>query len=102
MRFQVNLTIQILLKQGQVELENFQLILEYSDAILINKNIIEDLNSVIRVITVFECITFYIKCSLVCLVPMASVLLLLCPLDKAGVSAESEPRLGKRLHKIRL
>ncbi|XP_028730485.1 cilia- and flagella-associated protein 43 [Peromyscus leucopus] len=47
-KFQVNLTIQILLKQGQVELENFQLILEYSDAILINKNIIEDLNSVIR------------------------------------------------------
>ncbi|XP_028632191.1 cilia- and flagella-associated protein 43 [Grammomys surdaster] len=47
-RFQVNLTIQVLLKQGQVELENFQLILEYSDAILINKNIIEDLNSVIR------------------------------------------------------
>ncbi|XP_007938212.1 cilia- and flagella-associated protein 43 [Orycteropus afer afer] len=46
--FQLNLTIQILLKQGQVELENFQLILEYSDAILINKNIIEDLNSVIR------------------------------------------------------
>ncbi|XP_023495637.1 cilia- and flagella-associated protein 43 isoform X4 [Equus caballus] len=47
-RFQLNLTIQILLKQGQVELENFQLLLEYSDAILINKNIIEDLNSVIR------------------------------------------------------
>lgn len=42
------MTIQILLKQGQVELENFQLLLEYSDAILINKNIIEDLNSVIR------------------------------------------------------
>uniref|UniRef100_UPI002021EF95 cilia- and flagella-associated protein 43 n=1 Tax=Myodes glareolus TaxID=447135 RepID=UPI002021EF95 len=47
-RFQVNLTIQILLKQGQVELENFQLTLEYSDAILINKSIIEDLNAVIR------------------------------------------------------
>ncbi|KAM9618738.1 cilia- and flagella-associated protein 43 [Trichechus inunguis] len=46
--FQLNLTIQILLKQGQVELENFQLILEYSDAILINKSIIEDLNSVVR------------------------------------------------------
>ncbi|XP_006831543.1 PREDICTED: WD repeat-containing protein 96 [Chrysochloris asiatica] len=46
--FQLNLTIQILLKQGQVELENFQLTLDYSDAILINKNIIEDLNSVIR------------------------------------------------------
>ncbi|XP_034352806.1 cilia- and flagella-associated protein 43 isoform X1 [Arvicanthis niloticus] len=47
-RYQVNLTVQVLLKQGQVELENFQLTLEYSDAILINKNIIEDLNSVIR------------------------------------------------------
>ncbi|KAM5139590.1 cilia- and flagella-associated protein 43-like [Callospermophilus lateralis] len=47
-KFQLNLTIQILLKQGQVELENFQLILEYSDAILMNKTIIEDLNSVIR------------------------------------------------------
>ncbi|XP_025322904.3 cilia- and flagella-associated protein 43 isoform X1 [Canis lupus dingo] len=47
-RFQLNLTIQILLKQGQVELENFQLLLEYPDAILINKSIIEDLNSVIR------------------------------------------------------
>uniref|UniRef100_A0A8D2ALT4 Cilia- and flagella-associated protein 43 n=1 Tax=Sciurus vulgaris TaxID=55149 RepID=A0A8D2ALT4_SCIVU len=47
-KFQLDLTIQILLKQGQVELENFQLILEYSDAILINKTIIEDLNSVIR------------------------------------------------------
>ncbi|XP_006166470.1 cilia- and flagella-associated protein 43 [Tupaia chinensis] len=47
-KFQLDLTIQILLKQGQVELENFQLVLEYADAILINKNIIEDLNSVIR------------------------------------------------------
>ncbi|XP_013839162.2 cilia- and flagella-associated protein 43 isoform X2 [Sus scrofa] len=47
-KFQLNLTIQILLKQGQVELENFQFLLEYPDAILINKNIIEDLNSVIR------------------------------------------------------
>ena len=88
MRFQVNLTIQILLKQGQVELENFQLILEYSDAILINKNIIEDLNSVIRVIIVFEHLTSYIKCFIVCLIPMVSVLLVLCQLDKAGVSEE--------------
>jgi hypothetical protein len=52
-KFQLNLTIQILLKQGQVELENFQLVLEYSDAVLINKNIIEDLNTVIRVIVLF-------------------------------------------------
>lgn len=54
MKFQLNLTIQILLKQGQVELENFQLLLEYADAILINKTIIEDLNAVIRVIIIFS------------------------------------------------
>ncbi|KAM6182221.1 cilia- and flagella-associated protein 43 [Erethizon dorsatum] len=47
-KHQLNLTIQILLKQGQVELENFQQILQYPDAILINKTIIEDLNAVIR------------------------------------------------------
>ncbi|XP_033617136.1 cilia- and flagella-associated protein 43 [Fukomys damarensis] len=48
MKYQLNLTIQILLKQGQVELENFQQTLQYPDAILINRTIIEDLNSVIR------------------------------------------------------
>ena len=69
MRFQVNLTVQILLKQGQVELENFQLILEYSDAILINKNIIEDLNSVIRVIIVLEHIACCRKCFILSLFP---------------------------------
>uniref|UniRef100_A0A8C2UMZ9 Cilia- and flagella-associated protein 43 n=2 Tax=Chinchilla lanigera TaxID=34839 RepID=A0A8C2UMZ9_CHILA len=47
-KHQLNLTIQILLKQGQVELENFQQILQYPDAILINRTIIEDLNSIIR------------------------------------------------------
>ncbi|XP_054975154.1 cilia- and flagella-associated protein 43 [Sorex araneus] len=47
-KYQLNLTIQILLKQGQIELENFQFLLEFSDVILINKNIIEELNSVIR------------------------------------------------------
>uniref|UniRef100_H0UV81 Cilia- and flagella-associated protein 43 n=1 Tax=Cavia porcellus TaxID=10141 RepID=H0UV81_CAVPO len=47
-KYQLNLTIQILLKQGQVELENFQQTLQYPDAILINKTIIENLNSVIR------------------------------------------------------
>ncbi|EGW14682.1 WD repeat-containing protein C10orf79 [Cricetulus griseus] len=73
-KFQVNLTIQVLLKQGQVELENFQLSLEYSDAILINKNIIEDLNSVIRVIIVFKHTAFCIKCCIVALVSMVTVL----------------------------
>ncbi|XP_023571341.1 cilia- and flagella-associated protein 43 isoform X2 [Octodon degus] len=47
-KYQLNLTIQMLLKQGQVELENFQQLLQYPDAILISRTIIEDLNSVIR------------------------------------------------------
>ncbi|XP_010022713.1 PREDICTED: WD repeat-containing protein 96, partial [Nestor notabilis] len=43
MKLQLNLTIQFLLKQGQVELENTE-IPEYSDAILIHKSVIEELN----------------------------------------------------------
>ncbi|XP_009572136.1 PREDICTED: WD repeat-containing protein 96, partial [Fulmarus glacialis] len=43
MKLQLNLTIQFLLKQGQVELESIE-IPEYRDAILINKSVIEELN----------------------------------------------------------
>lgn len=53
MKLQLNLTIQFLLKQGQVELESTE-IPDYSDAILINKSIIEELNSAIMVIYVIQ------------------------------------------------
>ncbi|KAM6092199.1 cilia- and flagella-associated protein 43 isoform 2-T3 [Theristicus caerulescens] len=43
MKLQLNLTVQFLLKQGQVELESTE-IPDYADAILINKSIIEELN----------------------------------------------------------
>uniref|UniRef100_A0A663MGL3 Cilia- and flagella-associated protein 43 n=1 Tax=Athene cunicularia TaxID=194338 RepID=A0A663MGL3_ATHCN len=43
MKLELNLTIQFLLKQGQVELESTE-IPDYTDAILINKSIIEELN----------------------------------------------------------
>ncbi|XP_064320171.1 cilia- and flagella-associated protein 43 [Phalacrocorax carbo] len=43
MKLQLNLTIQFLLKQGQVELESTE-IPDYTDAILINKSVIEELN----------------------------------------------------------
>ncbi|XP_068253553.1 cilia- and flagella-associated protein 43 [Nyctibius grandis] len=43
MKLQLNLTIQFLLKQGQVELESAE-IPDYTDAILINKSVIEELN----------------------------------------------------------
>uniref|UniRef100_A0ABM5G1Z5 Cilia- and flagella-associated protein 43 n=1 Tax=Pogona vitticeps TaxID=103695 RepID=A0ABM5G1Z5_9SAUR len=48
MRFQLDLMVQFLFKQGQVELEGDNLIPDYTDAILINRSIIEELNSVIR------------------------------------------------------
>uniref|UniRef100_A0A8C3T8T3 Cilia and flagella associated protein 43 n=1 Tax=Chelydra serpentina TaxID=8475 RepID=A0A8C3T8T3_CHESE len=51
MRFQLDLTVQFLLKQGQVELESAaELIPDYTDAILIHKSVIEELNCTIRVI----------------------------------------------------
>lgn len=53
MKLQLNLTIQFLLKQGQVELENTE-IPEYSDAILINKSVIEELNHNIMVIYIIQ------------------------------------------------
>uniref|UniRef100_A0A672TRY3 Uncharacterized protein n=1 Tax=Strigops habroptila TaxID=2489341 RepID=A0A672TRY3_STRHB len=53
MKLQLNLTIQFLLKQGQVELENTE-IPEYSDAILINKSVIEELNRNIMVIYIIQ------------------------------------------------
>ncbi|KFV48123.1 WD repeat-containing protein 96, partial [Gavia stellata] len=43
MKLQLNLTVQFLLKQGQVELESTE-IPDYTDAILINKRVIEELN----------------------------------------------------------
>ncbi|NXV18704.1 CFA43 protein, partial [Cepphus grylle] len=42
-KLRLNLTVQFLLKQGQVELESTE-IPDYADAILINKAVIEDLN----------------------------------------------------------
>uniref|UniRef100_A0A8C3ILW8 Cilia- and flagella-associated protein 43 n=1 Tax=Chrysemys picta bellii TaxID=8478 RepID=A0A8C3ILW8_CHRPI len=49
MRFQLDLTVQFLLKQGQVELESAaELIPDYTDAILLHKSVIEELNCTIR------------------------------------------------------
>ncbi|OCT88656.1 hypothetical protein XELAEV_18017286mg [Xenopus laevis] len=48
MKFQLDLTVQFLLKQGQVELENTDLIPSFEDAILLHRSVIEDLNSTIK------------------------------------------------------
>ncbi|XP_075065290.1 cilia- and flagella-associated protein 43 isoform X2 [Mixophyes fleayi] len=48
MKFQLDLTVQFILKQGQVEVENGNLIPNYADAILLHRSVIEDLNNTIR------------------------------------------------------
>ncbi|XP_069467846.1 cilia- and flagella-associated protein 43 [Ambystoma mexicanum] len=48
MKFQLDLTIQFLLKQGQVEVDSGDLIPDYTDSILTHRGVIEDLNSTIR------------------------------------------------------
>ncbi|XP_063784069.1 cilia- and flagella-associated protein 43 isoform X2 [Pseudophryne corroboree] len=48
MKFQLDLTVQFILKQGQVEVESADLIPNYADAILLHRSVIEDLNNAIR------------------------------------------------------
>ncbi|KAM4748788.1 cilia- and flagella-associated protein 43 [Rhinophrynus dorsalis] len=48
MKFQLDLTVQFLLKQGQVEVENTDLIPDFEDAILLHRSVIEDFNSTIK------------------------------------------------------
>ncbi|XP_018407904.1 PREDICTED: cilia- and flagella-associated protein 43 [Nanorana parkeri] len=48
MKFLLDLTVQFILKQGQVEVENSDLMPNFADAILLHRNVIEDLNSSIR------------------------------------------------------
>ncbi|KAM8974806.1 cilia- and flagella-associated protein 43 [Pelodytes ibericus] len=48
MKFQLDLTVQFLLKQGQVEVENTDLIPSFEDALLLHRSVIEDLNSTVQ------------------------------------------------------
>ncbi|NXD09770.1 CFA43 protein, partial [Nothocercus nigrocapillus] len=63
MKLQLNLTVQFLLKQGQVELESTELP-DFTDAILINKSVIEELNCTImaegekKIASMVECKDF--------------------------------------------
>ena len=49
MRFTCNLEVQLLLKQGQVEVDAGPFIHDYHDSILIHRSVVEDLNTNIRV-----------------------------------------------------
>ncbi|XP_068953496.1 cilia- and flagella-associated protein 43-like [Petaurus breviceps papuanus] len=46
--YQVDIIVQFLLTQGQVETENFHFLLEFSDCVIVTRNLIEELNNSIR------------------------------------------------------
>lgn len=49
MRFRLDSMVQIVLQQGQVEVEAGDFIADYSNALLIQRKVVEDLNTTIRV-----------------------------------------------------
>ena len=49
LRFNLNLEVQLLLRQGQVEVKSFDYIPDYTDSLLIHRSVVEDLNSTILV-----------------------------------------------------
>lgn len=47
--FLTNIMVQVLLKQGQVEVSTTDLTADYSDSVLLHRSLVEDLNRNIRV-----------------------------------------------------
>lgn len=52
MRFSCNLEVQIVMKQGQVEVDPTNFIHNFKDSILVHRSVIEDLNFKIQVINI--------------------------------------------------
>ncbi|XP_062375052.1 cilia- and flagella-associated protein 43 [Sardina pilchardus] len=50
MRFRLDIMVQILIKQGQVEVEAGDFVADYSDSLLLHRNVVEDLNATIRML----------------------------------------------------
>ncbi|XP_076829896.1 cilia- and flagella-associated protein 43 isoform X2 [Brachyhypopomus gauderio] len=48
MKFYLDIMVQILIKQGQVEVETGDFTADYSDSLLLHRSVVEDLNSTIR------------------------------------------------------
>ena len=48
LKFSLNLEVQLLLKQGQVEVGNCDFVHDYSDSLLIHRSAVEDLNVTIK------------------------------------------------------
>lgn len=58
--------VQILLKQGQVEVDTGDFTADYSDSLLLNRSVVEDLNNTIRVLTLFPFIADYAYYHFIC------------------------------------
>ncbi|KAL2083728.1 hypothetical protein ACEWY4_021501 [Coilia grayii] len=50
MRFRLDIMVQILIKQGQVEVEAGDFVADYSDSLLLHRSVVEDLNGTIRML----------------------------------------------------
>ena len=50
-RFILNLEVQLLLKQGQIEVDAGPFVRDYRDSVLVHRSVVEDLNSTIKVDT---------------------------------------------------
>lgn len=48
-RFLMDIMVQVLLKQGQVEVPTADLTADYTDSVLLHRSVVEDLNRTIRV-----------------------------------------------------
>lgn len=53
LRFVCNLEVQLLLKQGQVEVDPGPFIPDYKHSLLLHRNVVEDLNAKIRVLGLY-------------------------------------------------
>ena len=47
--FALNLEVQLLLKQGQVEVDSGQFVHDYHNSVLVHRSVVEDLNTTIKV-----------------------------------------------------
>ena len=58
LRFNLNLEVQLLLKQGQIEVGKCDFVYDYTDSLLIHRSAVEDLNAVIKVYMTIDIMSF--------------------------------------------
>ena len=69
-RFTLNLEVQLMLKQGQVEVEQGKFIPDYRDSLLVHRSVVEDLNSKVK--DAAEFVLFATDTTCTCIVTLTS------------------------------